>query len=194
MDPTARASLLWRVGACQGRRSSASRRSATFAISAARIGAAGSASKTVALCQQRRFASTPTPSRARRRNGSRSTRTDRCSRLLVYGPLGAVFEGRRARQWMGSMSCSAFLTTEANAVVAPIHPKAMPVILTTQAEIDLWLLADAPKALELQRPLPDHALRASRAEKRRMVRARLPCPTGIKTKCFRFEAPRRFQP
>jgi putative SOS response-associated peptidase YedK len=47
----------------------------------------------------------------------------------------------------------AFLTTEANAVVAPIHPKAMPVILTKLEEIDLWLAADAVKALELQRPL-----------------------------------------
>ena len=35
----------------------------------------------------------------------------------------------------------------------------MPVILTTLAEVDLWLLADATKALELQRPLPDHAPR-----------------------------------
>jgi putative SOS response-associated peptidase YedK len=35
----------------------------------------------------------------------------------------------------------------------------MPVILTTPAEVDLWLLADAPKARELQRPLPDGALR-----------------------------------
>jgi hypothetical protein len=51
-----------------------------------------------------------------------------------------------------------FSTTEANAVVAPIHPKAMPVILTTPEEVDLWLLADAPKALELQRPLPDDVL------------------------------------
>jgi putative SOS response-associated peptidase YedK len=51
-----------------------------------------------------------------------------------------------------------FLTTEANAAVAPIHPKAMPVILTTPAEVDLWLAADAVKALELQRPLPDNAL------------------------------------
>jgi putative SOS response-associated peptidase YedK len=51
------------------------------------------------------------------------------------------------------------VTTEPNAVVAPIHPKAMPVILTTAAEVDLWLAADAPKALELQRPLPDDALR-----------------------------------
>ena len=32
-----------------------------------------------------------------------------------------------------------FLTTEANAVVAPIHPKAMPVILTSPAEVDTWL-------------------------------------------------------
>ena len=52
-----------------------------------------------------------------------------------------------------------FLTTEANAVVAPIHPKAMPVILTTPEEVNLWLLADAPKALELQRPLPDEMMR-----------------------------------
>jgi putative SOS response-associated peptidase YedK len=35
----------------------------------------------------------------------------------------------------------------------------MPIILTTPEEVDLWLLADAPKALELQRPLPDDALR-----------------------------------
>jgi putative SOS response-associated peptidase YedK len=53
------------------------------------------------------FASTPTPSRARRRNGSRSARTDRCSGSLVYGPLGAVCEDRRARQLTVSMNCSA---------------------------------------------------------------------------------------
>jgi hypothetical protein len=35
----------------------------------------------------------------------------------------------------------------------------MPVILTTPAEVDLWLAADAVKALELQRPLPDDVLR-----------------------------------
>ena len=51
-----------------------------------------------------------------------------------------------------------FLTTEANAVVAPIHPKAMPVILTTPAEVDQWLSADCADALVLQRPLPDDAL------------------------------------
>jgi len=50
------------------------------------------------------------------------------------------------------------VTTAPNAIVAPIHPKAMPVILTTPEEVDLWL-ADAPKALELQRPPPDDALK-----------------------------------
>ena len=40
-----------------------------------------------------------------------------------------------------------------------IHPKAMPVILTTPEEVDLWLSVDAQKALELQRPLPDDALK-----------------------------------
>jgi putative SOS response-associated peptidase YedK len=35
----------------------------------------------------------------------------------------------------------------------------MPVILTTPAEIDLWLLADASEALALQRPLSDDVLR-----------------------------------
>jgi hypothetical protein len=52
-----------------------------------------------------------------------------------------------------------FLTTEANAVVAPIHAKAMPVILTQPAEVDRWLEADTSDALALQRPLPDDALR-----------------------------------
>ena len=52
-----------------------------------------------------------------------------------------------------------FLTTDANAVVKPIHPKAMPVILTTEAEIERWMTAPAAEALDLQRPLPDDVLR-----------------------------------
>jgi hypothetical protein len=40
-----------------------------------------------------------------------------------------------------------FLTTEANGIVAPIHPKAMPVILTTPEEADLWLEAETVEAL-----------------------------------------------
>ena len=47
----------------------------------------------------------------------------------VRGPKSAPVEGEH--------ELYGFLTTEANAVVAPIHPKAMPVILTTRAEVDL---------------------------------------------------------
>ena len=58
------------------------------------------------------------------------------------------------------------MTTEANAGVAPIHPKAMPVILTDEQEVDVWLNAPTPVATELQRPLADGKLRiVARGEK-----------------------------
>jgi len=52
-----------------------------------------------------------------------------------------------------------FLTTEPNAEVGAIHPKAMPVILTTPTEIETWLTAPAAYALKVQRPLPDSSLK-----------------------------------
>ena len=52
-----------------------------------------------------------------------------------------------------------FLTTDANAVVRPVHPKAMPVILTSEDEIETWMSAPTQEALRLQRPLPEGALR-----------------------------------
>jgi putative SOS response-associated peptidase YedK len=69
----------------------------------------------------------------------------------VRGPKSAPVEGEH--------ELFGFLTIEPNAAVAPVHPKAMPVILTTEAEVDLWLSADTAAALKLQRPLPDDVLR-----------------------------------
>jgi putative SOS response-associated peptidase YedK len=43
--------------------------------------------------------------------------------------------------------------------VGAIHPKAMPVILTTPDEVETWMTAPADEALRLQRPLADGALR-----------------------------------
>jgi putative SOS response-associated peptidase YedK len=86
--------------------------------------------------------------------------------LASENPL-AFFAGIWVRQWSSvrkikegrvTTDLYGFLTTEPNAVVAPIHPKAMPVILTTPEDIETWLSAPWEKAKALQRPLPDHEL------------------------------------
>jgi putative SOS response-associated peptidase YedK len=66
---------------------------------------------------------------------------------------------RKVKEGETTNDLFAFLTTEPNAIVAPIHTKAMPVILRTQEEVDLWMTASGKDALMLQRPLPDNALR-----------------------------------
>ena len=52
----------------------------------------------------------------------------------------------------------AFLTTEPNGIVGPIHSKAMPVILTTPDQVAQWLSSSTENALTLQHPLPDDQL------------------------------------
>jgi putative SOS response-associated peptidase YedK len=51
------------------------------------------------------------------------------------------------------------LTTEPNDIVGPVHPKAMPVILTTLHEIETWMTALPEEALKLQRPLANGTLK-----------------------------------
>jgi len=67
--------------------------------------------------------------------------------------------GTKADPVTGEHLLYGFLTTEPNAEVRPIHPKAMPVILRTAAEMDAWMTAPWVEAVGLQRPLPDAALR-----------------------------------
>jgi len=66
--------------------------------------------------------------------------------------------GTKADPVGGEHHLFAFLTCEPSAPVAPIHPKAMPVILTTAAECETWMTAPAEEALQLQRPLADGLL------------------------------------
>jgi putative SOS response-associated peptidase YedK len=65
---------------------------------------------------------------------------------------------RKVREGETTNDLFAFLTTEPNTLVGTYHSKAMPVILTTPEEVDMWMEAPAPVALQLQRPLPDDAL------------------------------------
>lgn len=65
---------------------------------------------------------------------------------------------RKVKEGMTRNDLFAFLTTEPNGIVGPIHQKAMPVILTTREEIERWLTAGWSDAKNLQRPLPDDQL------------------------------------
>lgn len=74
--------------------------------------------------------------------------------------------GTKAEPAEGLHHLFAFLTCPPNAEVGPVHPQAMPVILTTSAEYETWLTAPISEALTLQRPLPDGLLKiVARGEK-----------------------------
>ncbi|SES41365.1 SOS response-associated peptidase [Rhizobium sp. NFR03] len=65
---------------------------------------------------------------------------------------------RKVKEGLITADYYAFLTCPPNAVVGPIHPKAMPVILMTQDEVEAWLTLPWQEAKSLQRSLPDDRL------------------------------------
>ena len=66
--------------------------------------------------------------------------------------------GTKAAPETGEHLLYSFLTCEPNAVVAPIHPKAMPVILGNGAA-EAWLTAPTNEAVALAEPLDNSLLR-----------------------------------
>ena len=71
----------------------------------------------------------------------RCVMTDRFSRSPASGPSFKGDRGTKSKPTPGPHLVYGFLTTTPNAVVAPIHPKAMPVILTTDEERNVWMRA-----------------------------------------------------
>ena len=82
--------------------------------------------------------------------------------LAVFAGVWTTWHGTRgtkANPVEGEHQLFGFLTADANEEVGAIHPKAMPVNLTTKVEIEQWMTAQSEDAIKLQRPLPDGALK-----------------------------------
>lgn len=89
--------------------------------------------------------------------------------LAFFTGIWTTWHGRRgtkANPVEGEHQLFGFLTTDANAEVGAIHPKAMPVILTQPDQVDAWLTLPVTEALQMQKALPDGALKiVARGEK-----------------------------
>jgi putative SOS response-associated peptidase YedK len=87
-----------------------------------------------------------------------ATRPARCWPFAGIWSTWRGTRGTKANPVEGEHHLFGSLTTDANAVVEPIHPTPMPVILRNEAEFEGWLTTSADLALTLQRPMPDDEL------------------------------------
>ena len=79
--------------------------------------------------------------------------------LMFFAGFWTPWKGvRKVRDGEQEYELYGFLTTTPNEIVKPVHEKAMPAILTTPEEVDLWLTGEWADVKHLQRPLPGNML------------------------------------
>jgi len=76
---------------------------------------------------------------------------------FAFAGLWRPWTGER-KGTVGEHRLYAFLTTDANDLVRPVHAKAMPVMLCDEEAWDGWLTGSVEEALKLQSPLQPHRM------------------------------------